>query len=94
MRGEIKPDDGPRNKLSAATIVDINGVPKYHVVPTRFVALGLSCMALLFIIAVLLGLLVISNKFAIDNLENKIKVDEETQINDNTNTQDPNRQGR
>lgn len=82
MRGDIKNADGPSSKLSAATIVDIHGVPKYHVVPTRFVALGLACMGLLFIIAILLALLVVSNKFAIDSLEDKIKVDEGQ--NDNT----------
>lgn len=78
---------GDNIKFSAAHVVDVEGNVQYHVLPTKWVKLGLIGFALLLIIAVVLGLLIINNKSDIDSLRYKI----ETQEGHNDNTPDPNR---
>lgn len=70
MRGENK------RPYSAATIVDEEGTAHYHVIPTRLVTIGIACVALLMLIAVILGVLVVTNKWEIYDLQEKIKVEE------------------
>lgn len=73
MRGE---NAQPRKYYSAATIVDNYGTPKYHVLPSSMVTFGLASMGLLLIIAIILGFLVLRNRSDIDDLRQKIKVEE------------------
>ena len=74
MRGETKPGTGL--PYSAATIVDSDGTPRYHVLPSKLVTFGLLSMALLIVIALILGFLIFRNKTEIDDLRDKMKVEE------------------
>lgn len=71
MRG-----DNPQKRFTAATIVDEKGDTRYYVVPTRLALIGLASLILLALITCVLGFLVFFNKSDIDNIKEKIKVEE------------------
>jgi hypothetical protein len=81
MRGDKKPS------FIAANIVNSQGDIKFHLIPTNWVKIGLIVFATLLIAAVVLGLMVVTNRFELDDLKYKMEVHEmETQ---NTNAQHP-----
>lgn len=61
--------------MSAATIVDDEGVPQFHVLPTRLIGFGIASILLLLALAIILAALVVSNKSDIDKLNQKINTE-------------------
>lgn len=74
MRGENT--EMGRVSRSAATIVDLKGVVKYHVIPNRLMFFGLASVGLLVLLALILAYMVLHNKWDIQKLNNKITVNE------------------
>lgn len=74
MRGERQ-----KPYYMAGTIVDLEGQPKYYILPGKLVAVGLISMGLLFIVALMLALMIIKNKIEIDNLKQQVTVEEPQQ---------------
>lgn len=64
---------GERPAYTAATIVDKEGATRYHIIPNRLIIFGLATMALLVMTALILGFLIIHNKYEIDTLRQKIE---------------------
>jgi hypothetical protein len=72
MRGETpKPIT-----YSAATIVDEAGTPRYHILPSRLIVIGILSMGLLLMIGLILATLVLENKYNIDKLRDRINVED------------------
>ena len=70
-----------QKKYSAGTIVDLDGIPKFYIVPNKLILFGIASMALVILITAVLSMMVIYNKFEIEDLREKIKV-QETGTND------------
>ena len=72
MRGENK-----RPMYSAATVVDHQGATKYYILPGKLAVLAVSSMIILVIIAILLGFMIVKNKYEIDSLKQQVQVNAE-----------------
>lgn len=70
MRGERRPS------YVAANIVDAKGGIKYSIIPAMWLQVGTVVFALLIVIAVVMGLLVIINRYDIQDLKKKVEVQE------------------
>lgn len=81
MRGDLT-----RPGLLAATIIDHQGVPKYHIVPTKLIVFGGVSLLLTLLTILILGLMIVSNRHDLDQLRDKIVVEEKEDANtSNTN---------
>ena len=72
MRGE----KSQLPNYTVATIINADGVPKYHVLPGRLVTILIISVTLLFTLVVMLGFLMLKNKFEIENLKQQVSVEE------------------
>lgn len=61
------------SKLIVASIIDAEGNTHYHILPTRWVKVGSIGFALILLLAIILGLMIINNKYDIDNLRQKVQ---------------------
>lgn len=77
------------DKMIVASVIDEDGNTHYHILPTRWVKIGAVGFALMLFLAVILGLMIINNKYDIENLRQKIQVHDNeggTCCNANTST--------
>lgn len=68
---------GDKAKFVVASVIDSEGTTHYNILPTRWVTIAIGGFALMLLLAVVLGLMIINNKYDIDNLRQKIQVQEQ-----------------
>lgn len=64
-------------RFTAARVIDTEGKLHFHVVPTKWVSFGLVGFILMLVLAVVMGLLILSNKTDIERLREEIKIEEQ-----------------
>lgn len=65
---------GEKIKVSGS-IVDKKGATRYYIIPANLLVFGLMSMGLLIVVAILLGVMVLTNRTDIDNLRDRLKIE-------------------
>jgi hypothetical protein len=66
-----------QKSYTAGTIVDLDGRPRYYILPNKLILFAIASMIVIVIVTVVMGLVVIYNRNEIEGLKDKIEVQEQ-----------------